>query len=108
MEEYAAPFTDLIDREPFDLTPDERESLEFYYASINIAEGLPVDSAPRRWCLMAHNVVRVAHMLGRLPQAGDPGATPEILAWIAEQRAASLNAFQRAWLGALPRVLGVV
>lgn len=34
-------------------------------------------------------------MLGRVPNVGDPGATPEILEWIAEQGRTELNAFQR-------------
>lgn len=102
MESYAARFIELIDREPIDLTSDEYESVEYYYASVNIAEGVPADSGPRRWCLMAQNVGRVAHMLGRVPQVGDPGATPEILTWIAAQRGTPLNTFQRARLHAMP------
>lgn len=102
MEDYAAPFIELIDREPIDLTLEEHDSLEFYYASVNIAEGMPADSDPRLWCLMARNVGRVAHMLGRIPQLGDPGATPAILEWIAEQGRTELNAFQRARLLTLP------
>jgi len=102
MEDYAAPFAALIDREPADLTPDERASLDYYYASLNLAEGLPAVWPSQRWCLVAQNVGRVAHMLGRLPQPGDLGATPEVLAWIAEQRGASLNGYQRARLATLP------
>lgn len=108
MESYAAPFIELIDREPIDLTPDERESLEYYYASVNIAEGMPAESGPRRWCLMAQSVERVAHMLGRVPQVGDPGATPEILTWIAAQRGTPLNRFQRARLGSLPGMSALI
>lgn len=108
MEDYAAPFIELIDREPVDLTPDERDSLEYYYASVNIAEGLPADSDPRHWCLMAQNVGRVAHMLGRIPHLGDPGATPAILEWIAEQPMAHLNGYQRARLAALPGTPGLI
>lgn len=98
MEEYAA----LIDCEPCALTADERSSLEYYYASVNIAEGLPVDTGPRHWCLMTQNVARVAHMLGRVPEAGDPGATAAILEWIAEQHGALLNGYQRARLDDFP------
>lgn len=107
MEDYLAPFIQLIDREPADLSADERDSLDYVYAAVNIAEGLPPDSPQRRWCLMAQNVGRVAHMLGRPPRAGDPGATPEILRWIAAQRDASLNGYQRARLAALPRMSAV-
>lgn len=102
MELYAAPFAALCDREPIDLSADERESLDYYYASVNVAEGLPADSPQRRWCLMAQNVGRIANMLERLPQTGDSGATPEILAWIETQRGAPLNSYQRARLRSLP------
>ena len=102
MEDYAAQFIALIEREPADLSTDDADSLEYYYASVNLAEGLPADSVPRRWCLMAQNAGRVSRMLGRLPQPGDPGATPEILAWISEQSGKSLNSYQRARLCSLP------
>lgn len=102
MENLSTSFLELIDREPIDLTPDERDCLEYHYASVNIAQGLPADSHPRRWCLMAQSVGRVVHMLGRPPEAGDPGVTPEILTWIAEQSTSPLNSYQRAWLNALP------
>ncbi|AXL10732.1 hypothetical protein DXT68_00170 [Microbacterium foliorum] len=51
---------------------------------------------------MAQNVGRVAHMLGRLPVSGDPGATPVILEWIRFQATATLNSYQRARLGSFP------
>ncbi|WP_152642453.1 hypothetical protein [Microbacterium sp. SA39] len=108
MEDYPASFLALIDREPADLTPYDRESLEYIYASINLAEGLPADSPPRVWCLMAQSVGRIAHMLGRLPQAGDPGATAEILAWVAAQDPESLNGYQRARLSCLPGMWAVI
>lgn len=98
MEDYAA----LIDCEPGDLTADQRSSLEYYYASVNVSEGLPVDTGPRRWCVMAQDVARVAHMLGRVPEAGDPGATAAILEWISLQRGAPLNGYQRARLAEFP------
>lgn len=102
MEDYAAPFAALIDSEPCDLSADERASLDYYYASVTIAEGLPAMWPSQRWCLMAQDVGRVAHMLGHLPQFGDPGATPAILAWIEEQCVAQLNSYQRARLASLP------
>lgn len=102
MEDYSAPFSELTDREVGDLSADDRDSLEYYYASVNLAEGLPADSPPRRWCLMAQDVGRIAHMLGRVPQLGDPGATPAILAWINAQRWRTLNGYQRARLRSLP------
>ncbi|WP_449407131.1 hypothetical protein [Microbacterium maritypicum] len=102
MEDYLAPFIELIDRKPADLSNDERDSLEYFYASTNLAEGLPPDTPPRSWCLMAQNVGRIVHMLGRPPRPGDPGATPVILRWIAEQHGAPLNGYQRARLAALP------
>lgn len=108
MEDYAAPFAALTDREPCDLTADERASLDYHYASLNLAEGLPAVWPSQRWCLMAQNVGRVAHMLGRRPQSGDPGATPEILAWIDEQRVTQLNGYQRARLAAMPGLSDVI
>jgi len=102
MKNYATSFIELIDRESIDLSADDRDSLNYYYASVNIAEGLPVDSPERRWCAMAQDVGRIAHMLGRLPRSGDPGATAEIVEWISKQSVETLNAFQRAWLGSLP------
>jgi len=102
MENFAAPFIELIDREPADLSADEADSLEYYYASVNLAEGVPADSARRRWCLMAQNVGRLSRMLRRLPRSGDPGATPEILAWISAQHGESLTSYQRARLRSLP------
>lgn len=96
-------FTALAEREPADLSPDERESLEYFYAAVNIAEGRDPDSPARRWCAMAQNVGRVAHMLGRMPQPGDPGATVEILEWVNEQRVASLNVYQHSWFASIPR-----
>lgn len=102
MEPYDTAFAALIDCDPADLDADERESLNFYYASVNLAEGLSSESPPRRWCKMATTVGRIAHMLGRLPQSGDPGATPQILAWIEDQKHASLNSYQRARLNSFP------
>lgn len=101
MEPYAVPFAQLIDRDG-DLTADERESLTYYYASVNLAEGVPADSEARRWCDMASTVGRIAHMLGRLPIPGDPGVTSQIADWIQQQLAADLNSYQRARLSALP------
>lgn len=95
-------FAELVDREPADLSADERESLEYHYAAVNIADGLPADSPSRQWCAMVQNVGRIAHMLGRLPRMGDPGATTEILAWIDEQPRSPLNGYQRARLASLP------
>lgn len=108
VENYSAPFIELIDRDASDLSADDRESLEYYYASVNLAEGLPADSRPRRWCLMAQNVERIAHMLGRVPQFGDPGITPQIDAWINAQRGAPLNSYQQARLRSLPGGFGLV
>ncbi len=102
MEDYAAPFAALIDREACDLSTDEHASLDYYYASLNLAEGLPAVWPSQRWCLMAQNAGRVAHMLGRLPKIGDPGATAAILAWLAEQRTVEFNGYQRARLESLP------
>lgn len=95
-------FTALAERESADLSPDERDALEYYYAALNVAEGLEADTQPRRWCVMAQNVGTISHMLGRIPAAGDPGAIPEILSWIREQGTSSLNAFQRASLRSVP------
>lgn len=94
-------FTALADREPADLSPDEREALEYFYAAVNIAEGGDPDSPARRWCAMAQNVGRIAHILGRMPRPGDPEAV-EILQWVNEQRAASLNVYQRSWFASIP------
>lgn len=102
MEDFATPFIALIDRVPADLSADERECLEYYFASVNIAEGLSADTVPRAWCLIAQIVGRIAHMLGGLPKPGDPGATPEILEWIRAQSRGTLNTYQRARLAALP------
>ncbi|GAA2895243.1 hypothetical protein GCM10010455_17970 [Microbacterium esteraromaticum] len=102
MEPFAIRFAELANRELSDLDTDERESLDFYYASVNLTEGLPADSAPRRWCTMATTVARLSHMLGGLPRSGDPGVTPQITQWIEQQRSAHLNSFQRARLRSFP------
>jgi len=102
VEDYSAPFIELIDRDVSDLSADDRESLEYYYASVNLAQGLPADSPPRRWCLMAQEVERIAYMLGRVPRSGDPGTTPQIVAWINAQRGAPLNSYQQVRLRSLP------
>ena len=102
MESYATRFAALIDREDDDLTADERDSLSYYYASVNLADGLPENSEPRRWCAMASTVGRIAHMLGRLPRTGDPGITPQIADWIDSQLRTALNSYQRARLASLP------
>lgn len=91
-----AAFAELVDRAPFDLSPDESESLEFHFALTSLIEGRPAHSALQRWCLMAQNVQRLTHMLGRLPKGGAPGTSSEILAWIDGQRQPRLNSFQRA------------
>lgn len=102
MERYAIPFAQLIDREAADLTADERESLEYYYAALNLAEGVSADSAARRWCEMATTVGRIAYMLDRVPKTGDPGTNAAILDWLHAQQGAGLNSYQRARLRSLP------
>lgn len=102
MQTHPSSFHELAQREPADLTADERESLEYYYASVNLAEGLPAEGNIRRWCQALHDVARVAHLLGRIPKPGDPGATPEIIEWIDVQRRTRLTSYQRAKFRALP------
>ncbi len=102
MESFNALFAELIDREAADLTADERESLIYYYASLNLAERMPVDTEPRRWCDMATTVARISYMLSRVPRLGDPGTSPQIVQWIRDQESASLNSYQRARLSPMP------
>lgn len=102
METIDALFAPLLDREAAHLTADERESLEYFYAALNLSEELPADTAARRWCEMATTLGRISHMLGRMPRSGDPGTNPQILRWVAAQKDQPLNSYQRARLRGMP------
>lgn len=95
------PFHLLADRELDDLTLDDRESLEYHYAAINLAAGLPADTEPRRWCV----TIRAAEQWVE----GNPCSAPRpwILSWIDEQASLRRCGYQRARIAALTELLTV-
>lgn len=94
---YAPPTTafGLLLLEPEDaLTADQRESLEYLLAADDIILGLKPTNAARRWYDMSMQIAVIARSLGRLPRISDPDVSDAHVAWIAQQRHATLNSFQ--------------
>lgn len=98
MTPYWEPFAELILRDEGTLTADEACSLEYFTASTNDIHGLPAKTDAQRWCRLAREVAALARELGRMPEGGDDGVAPRHLTWIAAQRTADLNTFQKCRL----------
>lgn len=79
-------------------TAEQQEIYAWLEAFDDTILGMPGRRDPRRlWCEDAFAAQRVVRELGRMPDAADEVAPSRLLAWIAEQRDADLNAFQAAW-----------
>lgn len=100
MTNYWEPTAVLLHRSDDTLSDDERSSVEYFLAFIDELDGFPPSTPERRWCRLASKVASSAHQLGRLPTLHD-GLSRAQIEWIAAQKAATLNSFQRARLGAI-------
>lgn len=90
----------LLHRSEGTYTDDERESVEHLQAFWDEMDNVGPFTEAQRWCRTARHIDLAARKLGRLPTRAD-GAPPAHLAWIAAQRAAELNSFQRERLQAI-------